>query len=149
MINAKTLSIAVLLLAATSVQAGEGKQRPKYDLDGDGVVTTEELNQRHQEKFKSMDLNGDGAVTLEEMETHKAKMREKYAEKHAEKRKQYFDKMDSDGDGKISAEEHAAKTAKMSAELDQDGDGEISRKEFRQMMKKHHKGGEHKHSAKD
>ncbi len=74
MINIKTVSIAMLLLTAMSAQAGEGKKHPKLDLDGDGVITTEELSQHRQEKFKSMDLDGDGYVTLAETEAHKAKI---------------------------------------------------------------------------
>ena len=139
----KPLCFAFVLaaLAAGQAHAGNGK-RPKFDLNGDGVVTTDEVAQHRAQMFAKSDLDGDGFVTREEIEQIKAKMRE---QRTAASKGKYFNKVDADGDGKISAAESQAQAQKMAAKLDSNGDGEISRDEFRAMMKamhKHQKGGD-------
>ena len=46
-----------------------------------------------------------------------------------------FEKMDTDGDGKISPEEHEAMAAERFSEMDSNGDGFVDKSE----MKAHHK----------
>lgn len=132
MMNIKTVSVALILLASMSVQANagplKGKHGAMFDQDKDGVVSAEEMAQHRQKIFNAIDSNGDGFLTREENEAFKEKMRKKHDR---------FSRMDSDGDGKISAEEFAAHSEKMQKKLDKDGDGKISRKE---MRGKHRKG---------
>src|SRR5690606_32142421 len=139
MMNAKTIPCAILLLASTLAHAGdgEGKHRPKFDLNGDGVVTTQELAEHSQQMFSKMDLNGDGILTRAESDEAKAKMHEKWAERRKQrnannhegkkhdgkKGKGRFAMADADGDGKVTAQEFAARAAERSAKLDTDGDG--------------------------
>lgn len=48
----------------------------------------------------------------------------------------HFSKMDSNGDGVITAEEHAAAAAKRFTEMDTNGDGKLTRDEIRMQWKK-------------
>lgn len=128
------LAFAIAAFAAGQVHAGDGK-RPKFDLNGDGVVTTDEMVQHRTAMFAKSDLDGDGFVTQQEIEQFKAQMREKRA---AASKGKYFAKIDTDGDGKISAEESRTHAEGMAGKLDSNSDGEISRDEFRAMMKAMH-----------
>lgn len=129
----KVLSVIVSLAAMSAIAGEEGKQRPNFDLNGDGSVSTEELSQHRQAMFAKMDLNSDGNLTREEMTEYKAKMK---AEREANK-KDRFDRADANEDGQISAEEFAASSDGIAKRMDRNGDGTIDRREMFKAMRDH------------
>ncbi|MBQ0796083.1 EF-hand domain-containing protein [Zhongshania sp.] len=124
----------IVSMAAMSAIAGEGaKHHPKFDLNGDGTVSTEEMAQHRQAMFAKMDLNSDGNLTREEVTEYKAKLK---AEREVNK-KDRFDRADANGDGQVSAEEFAASTDKMTKRMDSNGDSNIDRREMFKAMRDH------------
>jgi Ca2+-binding EF-hand superfamily protein len=90
---------AALVLSAPAVMAKDGggshhkgRMFEKLDLNGDGVVTREEFNKAHEERFNKMDADSDGKVTKEEAQ----KAAEEWHAKMKEHRKE---RMDKRGDG--------------------------------------------------
>ncbi len=73
----------------------------KLDLNNDGVVTKEELEQKaqqaRQEAWNKLDADGDGALSIEEFPG----------------RDRVFEKIDTDGDGLLTKEELADAREKM------------------------------------
>lgn len=51
----------------------------------------------------------------------------------------HFEKMDTNGDGAISAEEHAAGAAKRFSKMDANDDGKVTRDEMKNRWKERHK----------
>ena len=96
------------------------------DLDGDGVISAEEIAEAHEERRAAMleqfDVDGDGELSgAERGAARDAREAERLAT------------FDTDGDGELShAERGAAKDARRAAlaeALDVDGDGEVSEAE--------------------
>lgn len=147
-----TDSLKIMLLA-TSIAAGAGLAiaddgHPRnglimdhdgafgrFDLDGDGSVTADELSSVRATRFAEVDTDGDGQVTEEEFLAH-ARSR---AEAHA---REMFSRLDADGDGALTLDtlaalfEHAG-GARIMERLDADGDGAVSRDEFGAMLSEH------------
>lgn len=55
------------------------------------------------------------------------------------KRGAHFQKMDTNGDGVVTADEHAAMAAQRFTKMDADGDGKVTRDEMKAGWKKKHK----------
>ncbi|MFT7403323.1 EF-hand domain-containing protein [Zhongshania sp.] len=140
----KILSVIVSLVAVSAIAGEERKLRPHFDLNGDGTVTTIELSEYRQAEFAKMDLNGDGNLSREEVTEYKAQLK---AERKA-KKKDRFDRADTNEDGQVSADEFAASTDKMAKRMDRNGDGTIDRREMFKAMRSHgdegHDGEHHK-----
>jgi beta-lactamase regulating signal transducer with metallopeptidase domain/Ca2+-binding EF-hand superfamily protein len=151
-----------------------GEQIKKYDKDGDGKLSSEEMkamwaDQAEQWRIKRYDKDGDGKLNDEEraaMEKDEAARRE--AGEKA--RQEYVKKYDKDGDGKLNEEETAVARAeqqrlaqeyygnwkkwreKQSKEADADGDGKTTPEEWRvynekrqaEMLKKYDADGDGK-----
>lgn len=125
----RKLVLASAVLAATTttaVLAGSGFKGSHgamalADTNGDGVVTTEEIQSRHAEQFQAADADNDGALDVDEMQNAMLRWR-------AQRRVQA---LDTDGDGKVSAEEYQAPMRWHLSRLDRDDDGEIGREEMR------------------
>ena len=56
------------------------------------------------------------------------------ADSHSEKKNQFFEKHDADGDGTISKDEFISHTESMFMEMDADGDGSVSQEEAKTKM---------------
>lgn len=147
----RIIGLGAAICAGTLAMAGnQGNQggmkdpgmRPGFetlDADGDGQITRDEMQARHEARFARADADGDGRLTRDEMLAA--------AQKRAERR---IDRMlarhDSDGDGALDEAEMAGMRKgrmmeRMFDHMDADGDGAISRAEFDSARKMHHKGG--------
>ena len=157
---ATLISLPVFSMA-DSDHHGKGRFMALFDTNADDVVTMEEFKQAAAERYKLMDRDNSGAVTQEEFGTYlsekrqmwKAKKFEKadadkdgnitqaeyldYRQQEAQRR---FQKMDSDGNGLLSAEEFSKGrsggrkcgkhgSGNIFAKLDKNGNGEITQEE--------------------
>ncbi len=120
------------------------KQRmlERFDTNGDGVISTAEVEALKAERFAAADTNGDGGLSLQEIEA----FREAERERRMEMRKQrMFDRQDTNGDGVISIDEFETRGMPMFERIDADGDGEITEAELSEMKghRGHRRGGWH------
>jgi hypothetical protein len=130
--------IAGLLLAssATALPAfahgprGGGPFPSEYDANGDGTVTSEEIQAARAEEFAKIDANGDGYISLAELQAWPAKRQE-----------EKFASLDADGSGSLSQAEFlgdktgraATLGAKVFKLADANGDGALSLDEFKAL----------------
>ncbi|MXU63840.1 EF-hand domain-containing protein [Oceanomicrobium pacificus] len=138
------LGAAVLMAAVTSnpVEARDGRGHHRggmdfstLDTDGDGFVTEAEIAAAHAARFAEADTNGDGAIDADEL---KAAMDARHAEREARRAEgadarlqKMIERLDTDGNGTLSAEEMQPRgTGRMFERLDTDGDGKISQAEL-------------------
>lgn len=142
----KSLMIAALgaavVVPMTVVMAGDSVAQPRHggqfgdrgpaamfeavDLNGDGQVTREEVDQFRTDQFAELDANGDGTVSQDEFV---ANAQARAAERAAER----FAALDADGDGTLNADVLAAgPRGDMFARMDQNGDGVITEDELPQ-----------------
>ncbi len=102
----------------------------RFDTDGDGAISTEEVEAMKAAKFAEADANGDGGLTMEEIEAWHEAQREKRMQARKER---MFDKRDTNGDGVISIDEFEDRGMPMFERLDADEDGEITAEELAAM----------------
>ena len=113
----------------------------RADTDHDGRVSRAEFDaagsQRRSDWFDKLDLNKDGYITQDEMnqarETRRANMREHMDEK--------FKEADTNGDGQLSLDEVQANMPKLAdrfATLDKDKNGLLSKEELASGGPGHH-----------
>jgi Ca2+-binding EF-hand superfamily protein len=108
-----------------------GSKFRMMDTDNDGKVTVVEFEAGMQEKFRATDTNGDGQVTVVEMDAARAKMGKPSKVGGGEmSSKDKIKKMDSDGNGSLSADEHAAGAKVKFNEADANKDGALSKGEL-------------------
>jgi Ca2+-binding EF-hand superfamily protein len=119
----KTTIIAsmVTVLAASSLAFAHGEHGglARFDRDGNGIVSKDEMRAAEKERFEKMDVNHDGRLTLDEIAA--------VAEERASKR---FAKQDKNGDGQLSRAEVARMPDAVFARLDQNRDGSLSKDEL-------------------
>lgn len=83
-----------------------GTMVQKFDTNGDGVVSPDELRNGLQGDLKKYDANGDGTLSLDEFATFYADITRTAMVRH-------FQAFDADGDGKITASEFTAPADRM------------------------------------
>ena len=81
---------------------GPGKMFKESDVNGDGFLTREEMENAHQKRldqmFKDTDTDNDGKLSQDEMKAGREKMREKMRERMKERKERHDDRHDDDGD---------------------------------------------------
>jgi len=134
---------ACTLLAAAAWAHNDGGDKFKMmDANGDGMVSASEHAAAVTKMFGEMDANGDGNVTAAEMDAkHEGKAAAKSnmtsndaAMDHDMARdmssSEKIAKMDTNGDGVLSASEHDSGAQAMFTQMDTDGNGSLSRQEM-------------------
>lgn len=127
-------AIISLLLAAAPVLANDsGKsgqaEVAKMDANRDGQVSPTEHATGARDMFTGMDTDRNGQVSVAEMDA-------KHAGKPAHERvgklssAEKIRKLDTNGDGSLSAAEHAAGSVSMFSQMDQDADGLLTAAEI-------------------
>lgn len=124
----------VACVTAASVHADEGTNSneqwllAKYDVNGDKVISVDEISEKRQKLYASMDLDSDGGVTFGEYEYVDGVKRQMLL-------KARFNKLDLDQDGKLSSSEYCSYLGSFDR-FDQDGDGNITTSEIDSSNKK-------------
>jgi hypothetical protein len=90
----------------------------RYDVNGDQVISSEEISQKRDKAFAKMDLNQDGNVSMEEF-THIDELKRQPIIAAR------FNKLDNDRDGTVSQEEYRTYLGSFK-QFDQDGNGKIT-----------------------
>ncbi len=92
---------------ANMPQEQRDKLFARMDLDGDGKVTPEEIrkmrqesHEKHMREVRELDTDKSGGLSFEEMSLGKF-----FSQLPEEKRKQIFERMDTNGDGQITPED--------------------------------------------
>lgn len=95
-----------------------------YDVNGDQKLTFDELESGRKQQIEKFDRDNNGGISLQE-----------FAPLWAELRRQRiirtFQRMDRDGDGKITEEEFVKPAMRFARRLDRNGDGALSREDRR------------------
>ena len=103
---------------------GPGMMFEAFDLNADGQVTREEVDQFRADRFAEIDTNGDGTVSEDEFVAH---AQARAAERAVER----FNALDADGDGILNADVLASMPrGDMFSRLDQNDDGVITEDEL-------------------
>lgn len=125
----RAVLVSGLLLAGVvaNVQAEEGASSDlwllaKYDVNGDQMISSDEVSGRREKMFGHMDADQDGQVTFDEYQTLDVRKRELLL-------KARFDKLDLDHNGELSGEEYRSYLGSFDR-FDSNGDGRITSAEM-------------------
>ncbi len=95
-----------------------GRMIEMFDQNKDGSVTQDEVNASVAERFAAADADKDGRVTLEEFKAYRLTEMQPM-------KVRAFQRLDRDGDGKVTRAEFDRISDRMFARLDRDVDGEL------------------------
>ena len=115
--------------------AGEGGPRGfdpmQFDTDGDGQISRDEAPERMAERFDEIDANADGFADADELAASRPQ-RGPGGPGGGGGGRRGFDPMqfDADGDGKVSREEAPEQMAEFFDRIDTNGDGFMDEEEF-------------------
>lgn len=138
-----SLTAACALAVSLSAWAGGDKngKMAMMDTDGDGKITQAEHAAGAKSMFSKLDANADGKVTAAEMDAAHTSMghdksmgHDRMGHDKAGKSMSSADriaKLDTDGDGALSAAEHSAGAKMMFGKMDADGDGNLTAAEWK------------------
>lgn len=145
---ASLTALAIASFATIVIAAGEGPGGHRHhggmerfkqaDTDANGQISRDEAKAlpRLGKSFDEVDANRDGQLSPEEMRAFHQKMR---SARGAER----FKKLDTDGDGRVSAAEAKANAPRMAehfTQLDANGDGFVTPEEMKAAHARHGKG---------
>ena len=143
--NAVRMGTTLLCAMALSAPALANDPASKFkmmDANKDGAISATEHATAVTRMFGEMDANGDGSVTAQEMDARhmkgakpEAKTMNDAAMEHGAMHHEMSSgdkiaKMDTNGDGLLSAAEHEAGAKTTFSEMDTDGNGSLSHKEM-------------------
>jgi len=125
------------------MKGGHHMMHMMIDTNSDGSVSAQEFQGFRSQNFSAADKNKDGSLNGQEFEALSKIMKEqrKKAMEMAKQKmaKKHFDKLDADGDGKISKAEFDSKGERSFIRMDQNDDGVLNmddRRENKTHMKK-------------
>lgn len=108
---------------------GRGHRRmlERFDTNGDEKLTQEELNQARSDLLKRHDANSDGNIDLKEFENLWLEVRKQRVVRG-------FQRLDTDGDAKITGEEFLKPFANVVERFDRNDDGVLDRDDRRKRF---------------
>ena len=138
-------SVIVTMAASTAVmatakQGGEGPRGVRgmlinftdLDLNGDGLITLDEVREQRDARFAAADADGDGLLSADELTAQSA-------ERAAERVAKMIAQFDENDDGMLSVTELPKprggqdRAERIFERLDADGDGAITEAEFAEL----------------
>jgi len=105
--------------------AKEGSLVARFDANGDGALTQDEVSEKIWAKVAGADADNDGKVTEAELKSHATKPEEKPAPEAM------FRKFDADGNGSVTEAEVPAEVWGKVSAADADGNGQVTFEEFK------------------
>ena len=127
---------SLIILGGTAVWAKDGRHVGRsaerfshMDADGDGALTQAEMKAYAEARFADADTDNDGFLSAEELEAAAAKRQSDRAGRMASR---MMERMDANGDGKLEMNEMGRRhnPDEVFAKLDTDGNGALSAEEF-------------------
>lgn len=116
--------LCLLLGSSSALWADDGSRLlAKYDLNGDDLITQDEVMSKKLNVFRHLDRNNDGQVDFSEYESMDAARREYLL-------KARFAKIDQNADDEVSEDEYSQFLGKFSS-IDANSDGVLSLNEVR------------------
>lgn len=109
----------------------------RYDANQDGKITKGEITAARKASITKYDADKDGQLSLDEFQGL-------FNEIMRHRMVRMFQKLDRDGDAKVSEAEIARQVERMMAHLDRNDDGEIERSELKRRHKDHDRDGDRK-----
>ncbi len=100
----------------------------RFDSNGDGRICKDEFKDVHMIRFYTLDMDSDGEIFREEFVFMRG-MRGVSDDRADEA----FDRLDTDGNGRLSVEEFNASRGSAFATLDLNGDGDLSQTEVSEV----------------
>ncbi len=121
-----------------SRHGGRGAERlmEQFDVDKDGKITRAEFDEVRLSLFSGADADGNQAVTLEEFVTV-------WQDMNSDRIVRGFQKLDADGDLKITQEEYSERTSDFVKQHDRNRDGVVTKAD-KKRGKHHGKRSEHR-----
>ena len=102
----------------------------RYDTNQDGKITKDEIASARKASITKYDADKNGQLSLDEFQGL-------FNEIMRHRMVRMFQKLDRDGDAKVSEAEIARRVDRMMAHLDRNDDGEIERSELKRKHKGH------------
>ena len=141
-------SAAIIAVAAPDGAGGHPhgamvERLKQADTDGNGLISRDEAKALpHLAKhFAQIDTNGDGQLSPDELRAFHEKMRARHAQNREQRAAEFWKKIDTDGDGRISlaeAQANAPRLAQHFQQIDTNGDGFITPDEMKAARQAHH-----------
>jgi Ca2+-binding EF-hand superfamily protein len=121
-------------VGAAAAQPGGRDHFAKMDVNGDGVVTTTEVQASFLERWTKSDVNKDGKVTADEFKAS-----------HAQHGQEHFAKLDNNQNGVIERTEISKMPEEHFTRIDTDKNGTLSQAELLTGRPHHHGKGRQGH----
>jgi len=107
----------------------------RFDANNDGKITTAEIEAARKASVAKYDADKDGQLSLEEFQGL-------FNEIMRHRMVRMFQKLDRDGDAKVTEAEIARRMDRMMAHLDRDQNGEIERGDLMRRHNRHDRDGD-------
>ncbi|MEM7445600.1 MAG: EF-hand domain-containing protein [Pseudomonadota bacterium] len=99
----------------------------RFDADGDGQITVEEVEAYRAARFEAADTNGDGVIDEAEFQ---AAAEARAMERVAERAGEMFARIDEDGDGQLTQDDVSGREGRLFEHADENGDGILTEDEL-------------------